>query len=41
MKIEIEGLTVYFPYEYIYPEQYRWVAHACRLIFSKSTWLMC
>jgi Rad3-related DNA helicase len=24
MKFVMEGLTVYFPYEYIYPEQVRW-----------------
>lgn len=27
MKFQLEGLTVYFPYEYIYPEQYK-CAHA-------------
>ena len=25
MKFQIEGLTVYFPYEYIYPEQYQYM----------------
>jgi hypothetical protein len=25
MKFMLEGLTVYFPYEYIYPEQYRYM----------------
>lgn len=25
MKFILEGLTVYFPYEYIYPEQYRYM----------------
>jgi len=27
MKFVMEGLTVYFPYEYIYPEQVRWQGH--------------
>jgi DNA excision repair protein ERCC-2 len=25
MKFVLEGLEVYFPYEYIYPEQYRYM----------------
>lgn len=25
MKFDLEGLTVYFPYEYIYPEQYQYM----------------
>jgi len=25
MKFILEGLTVYFPYEFIYPEQYRYM----------------
>jgi hypothetical protein len=25
MRFELEGLTVYFPYEYIYPEQYQYM----------------
>jgi hypothetical protein len=29
MKFVLEGLTVYFPYEYIYPEQYRCGERVC------------
>lgn len=25
MKFILDGLTVYFPYEFIYPEQYRYM----------------
>lgn len=25
MRFQLEGLTVFFPYEYIYPEQYRYM----------------
>lgn len=25
MKFTLEGLTVYFPYEFIYPEQYKYM----------------
>ncbi len=25
MRFDLEGLTVYFPYEFIYPEQYRYM----------------
>jgi DNA excision repair protein ERCC-2 len=25
MKFQLEGLTVYFPYEFIYPEQYQYM----------------
>jgi DNA excision repair protein ERCC-2 len=26
MKFQLDGLTVYFPYEFIYPEQYNYMA---------------
>jgi DNA excision repair protein ERCC-2 len=32
MKINIEGLTVYFPYEYIYPEQYSYMLELKRTL---------
>jgi len=31
MKFDLDGLTVYFPYEYIYPEQYKYVRVVARL----------
>ena len=32
MKFQLEGLTVYFPYEYIYPEQYRYMLELKRAL---------
>jgi len=32
MKFELEDLTVYFPYEYIYPEQYRYMLELKRAL---------
>jgi DNA excision repair protein ERCC-2 len=26
MKFQLDGLTVYFPYEFIYPEQFQYMA---------------
>lgn len=36
MKFELEGLTVYFPYEYIYPEQYRYMQELKRGLDAKG-----
>lgn len=32
MKFVLDGLTVYFPYEYIYPEQYRYMQELKRAL---------
>jgi DNA excision repair protein ERCC-2 len=32
MKFDLEGITVYFPYEYIYPEQYRYMQELKRAL---------
>jgi DNA excision repair protein ERCC-2 len=36
MKFKLEGLTVYFPYEYIYPEQYRYMLELKRALDAKG-----
>lgn len=36
MKFDLEGLTVYFPYEYIYPEQYRYMLELKRGLDAKG-----
>eukprot|EP00899_Mesostigma_viride_P004876 jgi/Mesvir1/1438/Mv14431-RA.2 len=36
MKVKVEGLTVYFPYEYMYPEQYRYMVELKRTIDAKG-----
>uniref|UniRef100_A0A061RL20 DNA 5'-3' helicase n=1 Tax=Tetraselmis sp. GSL018 TaxID=582737 RepID=A0A061RL20_9CHLO len=36
MKFSLEGLTVYFPYEYIYPEQYRYMLELKRALDAKG-----
>ncbi|CAH8533575.1 unnamed protein product [Schistosoma haematobium] len=36
MKINIDGLLVYFPYEYIYPEQYHYMIELKRTIDAKG-----
>lgn len=36
MKFNLEGLTVYFPYEYIYPEQYRCVSFRLCLLAHRA-----
>lgn len=33
MRVDVDGLTVYFPYEYIYPGKYR--VHLVWLLFLK------
>ena len=32
MIFNLEGLTVYFPYEYLYPEQYRYMLELKRAL---------
>lgn len=32
MKFDLEGITVYFPYEYIYPEQYKYMQELKRAL---------
>jgi len=36
MKVSLEGLTVYFPYDYIYPEQYRYMLELKRALDAKG-----
>lgn len=35
MKFQLEGLTVYFPYDYIYPEQYKYMLELKRSLDAK------
>ena len=45
MKIKLEGLTVFFPYEYIYPEQYQYMVKLKQALDAKVRhqhgWLRC
>lgn len=50
MKFLLEGLVVYFPYEFIYPEQYRYMLELkraldarghCLLEVGSSGWATC
>ncbi|XP_049895881.1 general transcription and DNA repair factor IIH helicase subunit XPD-like [Epinephelus moara] len=36
MKLNIEGLLVYFPYDYIYPEQYSYMLELKRTLDAKG-----
>ena len=36
MKLNVEGLLVYFPYDYIYPEQYRYMLELKRSLDAKG-----
>ena len=36
MRFELDGLTVYFPYEYIYPEQYRYMLELKRALDARG-----
>jgi len=36
MRFKLEGLTVYFPYEYIYPEQYRYMLELKRSLDARG-----
>ena len=40
MKFSLEGLTVYFPYEYIYPEQYQYMLECKRALDAKGHGLL-
>lgn len=40
MKFKLEGLTVYFPYEYIYPEQYEYMLELKRTLDTKGHCLL-
>ncbi|KAG1659685.1 hypothetical protein FOA52_004324 [Chlamydomonas sp. UWO 241] len=40
MKFTLEGLTVYFPYEYIYPEQYRYMLELKRALDARGHCLL-
>eukprot|EP00898_Chlorokybus_atmophyticus_P001467 jgi/Chlat1/2320/Chrsp17S00174 len=40
MKFTLDGLTVYFPYEYIYPEQYRYMLELKRCLDAKGHCLL-
>lgn len=40
MKFVLDGLTVYFPYEYIYPEQYRYMVELKRALDAKGHCLL-
>lgn len=40
MKFNLEDLTVYFPYEYIYPEQYRYMLELKRALDAKGHCLL-
>lgn len=35
MKFEIEGLTIYFPYDYVYPEQYAYMVQLKHILDAK------
>lgn len=40
MKFQIEGLTVYFPYDYIYPEQYQYMRELKHALDAKGHCLL-
>ena len=40
MKFSLEGLSVYFPYEYIYPEQYQFMLECKRALDAKGHGLL-
>ena len=40
MKFQLEGLTVYFPYEYIYPEQYQYMLELKHALDAKGHCLL-
>eukprot|EP00897_Mesotaenium_endlicherianum_P010484 jgi/Mesen1/9464/ME000627S08848 len=40
MKFNLEGLTVYFPYEFIYPEQYQYMTELKRALDAKGHCLL-
>ncbi|KNC75531.1 hypothetical protein SARC_11945, partial [Sphaeroforma arctica JP610] len=36
MKIDVDGLTVYFPYDFIYPEQYEYMVEFKRALDARG-----
>ena len=40
MRFQLEGLTVYFPYEYIYPEQYQYMVELKHALDAKGHCLL-
>lgn len=40
MKVQLEGLTVYFPYEFIYPEQYAYMLELKHALDAKGHCLL-
>jgi hypothetical protein len=40
MKFVLDGLTVYFPYEFIYPEQYRYMLELKRALDAQGHCLL-
>ena len=40
MKFNLAGLTVFFPYEYIYPEQYKYMLELKRALDAKGHCLL-
>lgn len=40
MKFELDGLTVYFPYEFIYPEQYKYMIALKQALDAKGHCLL-
>ncbi|CAB4013637.1 TFIIH basal transcription factor complex helicase XPD subunit, partial [Paramuricea clavata] len=40
MKLNIDGLLVYFPYDYIYPEQYSYMFELKRSLDAKGHCLL-
>lgn len=40
MKFNLEGLTVYFPYDFIYPEQYRYMLELKRALDARGHCLL-
>ena len=40
MEFHIDEVPVYFPYPYIYPEQYQYMVHLKRLLDKRGTGLL-
>ena len=40
MKFQLEDLTVFFPYEFIYPEQYKYMLELKRALDAKGHCLL-
>lgn len=37
-RLDVDGLTVYFPYEYIYPEQYSYMVELKKTLDAKVSY---